>query len=87
MRNLVAGAKYLETIGDLTVRNETTGEKAVITFEAGGWAGKRNQVAGICYAANGSKSAWIEGVWDSKLSVRYGSSHDPSHPLWLATPW
>lgn len=87
MRNLIAGAKYLETIGDLVVHNETTSEKAVLNFEAAGWSGKRNQVAGLVYAANGSKAAWIDGVWDGQLKVRYGSSHDPSHLLWAVNPW
>jgi hypothetical protein len=87
MRNLVAGTKYLETTGDLIVHNESTSEKAIITFEAAGWSGKRNLVTGVCYNAGGTKVAWIDGVWDSKLNVRYGSSHDPSHPLWIVNPW
>lgn len=86
MRNLVAGTKYLETIGDL-ILTSSTGEKCVITFHAAGWTGKGNQVTGICYGRDGSKQAFIEGSWDAGLSVRYGTHKDPPHSLWKVNPW
>lgn len=89
MRNLIAGTKYLETIGEMIVTNETNGEKCIITFKDAGWSGaSRNHVAGICYKADGrTKAAWIDGVWDSHLDVRYGGPKDPAHPLWIVHPW
>lgn len=89
MRNLIAGTKYLETIGEMVVTNETNGEKCVITFKDAGWSGStRNHVTGICYKADGkTKAAWIDGVWDSHLDVRYGGPKDPAHPLWIVHPW
>ncbi len=35
MRNLLAGNKYLEHVGELTVTNESTGQRAVIEFKEG----------------------------------------------------
>jgi hypothetical protein len=89
MRNLIAGTKYLETIGEMIVTNETNGEKCVITFKDGGWSGAtRNHVTGICYKRDGkTKAAWIDGVWDSHLDIRYGGPKDPAHPLWIVHPW
>ncbi|KAJ9109894.1 hypothetical protein QFC19_001874 [Naganishia cerealis] len=89
MRNLIAGTKYLETIGEMVVTNETTREKCVITFKDGGWSGAtRNHVAGVCYKSDGkTKAAWIDGVWDSHLDVRYGGPKDPAHMLWIVHPW
>ncbi|KAJ9124260.1 hypothetical protein QFC22_001059 [Naganishia vaughanmartiniae] len=89
MRNLIAGTKYLETIGEMVMTNETNGEKCVVTFKEGGWSGAtRNHVAGICYKSDGkTKAAWIDGIWDSHLEIRYGGPKDPAHPLWIVHPW
>lgn len=89
MRNLIAGTKYLETIGEMVVTNETNGERCVVTFKDGGWSGAtRNHVTGVCYKGDGkTKAAWIDGVWDSHLDIRYGGPKDPAHPLWIVHPW
>lgn len=86
MRNLVAGTKYLETIGDMHIKS-STGERCTLTFHAAGWTGKGNQVTGVCFGRDGSKQAWIDGSWDAGLTIRYGGPKDPPHPLWLVNPW
>lgn len=42
--------------------------------------------SGIVMSASGSKVAWIDGKWDSKLDIKYGP-HDPAHLLWQTNPW
>ncbi|SPO21762.1 related to OSH3 - Member of oxysterol-binding protein family [Ustilago trichophora] len=71
MRNLLAGNKYLEHVGELTVTNETTGQRAVIEFKEGtmwGGASSRNNVEGRVYDANDSQITNLKGKWSEAIS-------------------
>ncbi|CED84033.1 Oxysterol-binding protein [Phaffia rhodozyma] len=87
IRNLVAGTKYVETIGPMEIYNLTTGDVCHLNFKEGGWGGSGRNVVSGYVLASGSKAAWIEGKWDSRLDVRYGSAKDPAHMLWQARQW
>lgn len=84
MRNLLAGNKYLEHVGELTVTNANTGAKAVIEFKEGGMfggSGSRNGVAGQVYDDSGKKVTSLKGKWSDDFSREDG---DKSQKLWEA---
>ncbi|CDS00049.1 related to OSH3-Member of oxysterol-binding protein family [Sporisorium scitamineum] len=71
MRNLLAGNKYLEHVGELTVTNESTGQRAVLEFKEGtmwGGSNSRNHVEGKVYDANDSTVTTLKGKWSDNLS-------------------
>lgn len=69
MRNMMAGTKYLEHTGTMTVTNETTKEKCEITFqESSMWSKERNQIEGIVYDSKGKKTNHkIQGKWSESV--------------------
>lgn len=73
MRNLLAGNKYLEHVGELTVTNENTGQRLVIEFKEGNMWGSissRNNVMGSVYDAKGSKVTSLRGRWSDNLAIQ-----------------
>lgn len=71
MRNLLAGNKYLEHVGELTVTNANTGQRAVIEFKEGnmwGGSGSRNQVTGTVYDENDKKVTGLKGKWSDNFA-------------------
>ncbi|KAH6633588.1 Oxysterol-binding protein-domain-containing protein [Boeremia exigua] len=55
LRNVIAGEKYIEPTGTMTIVNETTGAKAVCTFKAGGmFAGRSEEVSVQVFDSTGS---------------------------------
>ncbi|SNX82500.1 related to OSH3 - Member of oxysterol-binding protein family [Melanopsichium pennsylvanicum] len=71
MRNLLAGNKYLEHVGELKVTNESTGQRAVIEFKEGtmwGGSSSRNNVEGRVYDANDSQVTNLKGKWSESVS-------------------
>lgn len=85
MRNLLAGNKYLEHVGELTVTNESTGQRAVIEFKEGtmwGGAASRNGVEGKIYDANDSTVTTLKGKWSDSLARQ--KDKDNYQMLWEA---
>ncbi|GAC97147.1 likely oxysterol-binding protein [Pseudozyma hubeiensis SY62] len=85
MRNLLAGNKYLEHVGELTVTNESTGQRAVIEFKEGtmwGGSNSRNGVEGKVYDANDSTVTTLKGKWSDNLSRQ--KDKDNYQMLWEA---
>lgn len=83
LRNLIAGEKYVEPVGTMTVLNETSGEKAVVTFKAKGmFSGRSEEVSvRVCGiddhheppSSSLSSSEWgLTGKWTSSLSLTQG---------------
>ncbi|KAG2231171.1 hypothetical protein INT48_002952 [Thamnidium elegans] len=74
MRNMIAGEKYLEHVGEMKVINQTTGEYAIVTFKEGTGGGlfsapkERNHVTGLLYTSNGEKKKRIVGKWSESLA-------------------
>ena len=85
LRNIIAGEKYVEPVGDMTVINETTGEKAVATFKAKGmFSGRSEDVAVQTYDSYGDEqSLGLVGKWVSSLTVAEdGTSRTNEAPMW-----
>ncbi|KDN52515.1 hypothetical protein K437DRAFT_254097 [Tilletiaria anomala UBC 951] len=73
MRNLLAGNKYLEHVGELTVTNESTGARLAIDFKEGNmWGGSssRNLVAGFVYNNKGEKVTEVKGRWSDNFAIQ-----------------
>ncbi|KAL5422511.1 hypothetical protein PMIN06_002047 [Paraphaeosphaeria minitans] len=69
LRNVIAGEKYIEPTGTMTVLCETTGAKAVCTFKAGGmFAGRSEDVTVETFDNAGHPlTAGAQGTWTSDL--------------------
>ncbi|KAK0565248.1 Oxysterol-binding protein 3 [Tilletia horrida] len=85
MRNLLAGNKYLEHVGELEVVNETTGQRATVDFKEGnmwGGASSRNLVTGTVYDEHGSEVTGFRGRWSENLARQL--TKDNFQVLWEA---
>ena len=71
LRNIIAGEKYVEPSGTLTVFCDTTGAKAVATFKAGGmFSGRSEEVSVVVYDADNRPSPLgLTGKWTSHLNL------------------
>ncbi|KAH9862577.1 hypothetical protein IAQ61_009994 [Plenodomus lingam] len=71
LRNIIAGEKYLEPFGTMTVVSETTGAKAVCTFKAGGmFAGRSEEVSVQVFDGTGSVLPMgAIGKWTTDLQM------------------
>ncbi|KAH3918704.1 hypothetical protein HBI56_024810 [Parastagonospora nodorum] len=83
LRNIIAGEKYVEPTGSMTIVSETTGAKAVCTFKAGGmFAGRSEDVSIQVFDATGSPlSVGAQGKWTQ--SLEFTSNGQPTgHSVW-----
>lgn len=71
LRNVIAGEKYVEPTGTMTIINENTGSKAVCTFKAGGmFAGRSEDVTVQVFDSTGSiLPMGAQGKWTSDLQL------------------
>lgn len=71
LRNVIAGEKYLEPSGTMTIFSETTGAKAVCTFKAGGmFAGRSEEVVVEIFDNTGSiLPSGATGKWTTELQL------------------
>ncbi|KAI8935307.1 hypothetical protein NX059_007893 [Plenodomus lindquistii] len=69
LRNIIAGEKYLEPSGTMTIVSETTGANAVCTFKAGGmFAGRSEEVSVQVFDSTGSVLPMgATGKWTTDL--------------------
>ncbi|CEH14171.1 Oxysterol-binding protein [Ceraceosorus bombacis] len=73
MRNLLAGNKYLEHVGELTVTNENTGQRLVLEFKEGNMWGSnssRNLVHGEVFDEKGKSVSSLRGKWSDNLAIQ-----------------
>lgn len=88
MRNLIAGAKYIEYVGELSVTNVKTGENLKVDFKQGtvlGGAASRNHVVGNVYDAKGSKGVTVKGKWTDSFAIQHDKEN--YQVLWEAAPF
>ncbi|KAI4123176.1 MAG: hypothetical protein LQ347_006256, partial [Umbilicaria vellea] len=83
LRNIIAGEKYVEPVGTMTITNETTGHHALVTFKSGGlFSGRSEDVSVQALSPNGDPlPTALIGKWTSSLTL----THDgvpASEPLW-----
>lgn len=71
LRNVIAGEKYVEPVGTMTIINENTGAKAVCTFKAGGmFAGRSEDVTVQVFDNTGGiLPMGAQGKWTSDLQL------------------
>jgi len=82
LRNIIAGEKYVEPTQTMTVVNETTGMKAVVTFKAGGMFSGRSEEVGVAvFDASGAPAPQsMHGTWTKSLTLSSGKT------IWEAGP-
>lgn len=85
LRNIIAGEKYVEPVGEMSVSNETTGHKTISTFKAGGvFSGRSEDVTTKTIDSQGSDvPTGLSGTWTASLQLtKNGSS--TGGPIWTA---
>lgn len=87
LRNVIAGEKYVEPTGTMTIISETTGAKAVCTFKAGGmFAGRSEDVSVQVFDASGSVLPMgAVGKWTTDLQLT-AHGQPVGKPVWTAGP-
>ncbi|GAA5840651.1 hypothetical protein JCM9279_007390 [Rhodotorula babjevae] len=78
IRNLVAGTKYLEVVGDLVVTTSLSSAQATVAFKEGStWGGLsgRNKIEGKVTDASGSVAVELVGRWDDAVDKKEGKNN------------
>lgn len=85
LRNIIAGEKYVEPVGNMTIVNETTGAKAVVSFKPKGmFSGRSEDVTVQTYDPYGDEQPLgLVGKWTSSLAAtENGNSRANEPPIW-----
>ena len=71
LRNILAGEKYLEPVGAMEVVNETTGQKAIVTFKAKGmFAGRSEELTAQTFDCHGQElPLGLHGTWVNSVQL------------------
>jgi oxysterol-binding protein-related protein 3/6/7 len=71
LRNIIAGEKYVEPVGEMTVVNETMGQKSLSTFKPGGlFSGRSEEVWVKTFDAhNHELPLGLTGTWTGGLQL------------------
>lgn len=86
LRNIIAGEKYVEPVGEMSVLNETTGHKTISAFKAGGvFSGRSEEVTSKTVDSHGNAlPLGLTGTWTSALQLtKNGTS---TGTVWKAGP-
>ncbi|KAI8973860.1 Oxysterol-binding protein-domain-containing protein [Pilobolus umbonatus] len=91
IRNLLAGTKYMEHIGEMKVINKMTGEYAMVVFKeatGGGFFGSsennRDRVTAKFYTEDGVCLREVQGKWSESLSEVIGPNQYSI--IWRSNP-
>ena len=85
LKNLHVGEKYIEPSGVVTIRNDTTGEKAVITFKPvkGMFGGRSEEVDIQAFDSDGTlQPLCATGKWTESLIMHDTQGKEPHQVLW-----
>ncbi|KAL4894313.1 oxysterol binding protein [Aspergillus ambiguus] len=85
LRNIIAGEKYVEPVGEMTVANESSGHKSISVFKAGGmFSGRSEDVSTRALDPAGRDlPLGLVGSWTAALQLsRNGSPTGPT--IWQA---
>jgi hypothetical protein len=87
LRNVVAGEKYVEPVGNMTIMNEATGAKAVCTFKAGGmFSGRSEEVSVQLFDGTGNiLPLGLQGKWTSDLQL-LSNGQPTGQTIWQVGP-
>lgn len=88
--NVILGKTWIDTYGDYTLLNSTTGAKAYMFFQPCGWFGAgRYEISGTISKEDGTPVYKLEGKWNSHLdAVKCDAEGEPlpgEEPLRLWT--
>ncbi|KGO37459.1 Oxysterol-binding protein [Penicillium expansum] len=85
LRNIIAGEKYVEPVGELAVTNETTGHRSISTFKAGGmFSGRSEEVSTRTVDANNNPvPLGLTGSWPTSLSLTR-DGNPTGNTIWTA---
>lgn len=91
--NVILGKTWVDTYGDYTLLNSTTGAKAYMYFKPCGWFGAgRYEMSGTISKEDGTPVYRLEGKWNEYLDAvkcdENGDALEGEEPLrlWTATP-
>jgi len=85
MRNIMAGQKYVEHVGQMTISDATSDLVCALDFkDSGFWGSSRNAVSGVVRSADGTVVATLEGTWHESFSRERDA--DTLTILWRANP-
>ena len=84
LRNIMAGEKYVEPVGAMTINNESTGEKATVTFKSKGmFSGRIEDVVVQTYDSDGEElPLGLVGKWTTSLSITENGTPCKAEPIW-----
>ncbi|KAJ6132816.1 hypothetical protein N7471_008031 [Penicillium samsonianum] len=85
LRNIIAGEKYVEPVGELAVTNESTGHRSISTFKAGGmFSGRSEEVSTRAVDANNNPvPLGLSGTWPSSLTLTR-DGNPTGNTIWTA---
>ncbi|KMP02042.1 oxysterol-binding protein 1 [Coccidioides immitis RMSCC 2394] len=85
LRNIIAGEKYVEPVGEMCIVNETTGQKTVVTFKAGGmFSGRSEEVTVKAFDTHGDElPLGLQGSWTTSLQLTE-HGRETNHTIWAA---
>lgn len=87
MRNLIAGEKYLEHCGFMTINTSSSSLQCTLEFKEGGfWGTNKDEVFGKIVGLDGHTDVELRGRWNSAMSRLLDASGTHLHVLWRATP-
>ncbi|CAG8161075.1 unnamed protein product [Penicillium olsonii] len=71
LRNIIAGEKYVEPVGELSITNESNGHRSISTFKAGGmFSGRSEEVSTRAMDSNSNPlPLGLTGTWPSSLTL------------------
>lgn len=87
LRNIIAGEKYVEPVGNMTITNDANGEHAIVTFKSKGmFSGRSEDVVVQTFDSYGDElPLGLVGKWTSHLNVtENGSPKLEQGPIWQA---
>lgn len=89
LRNIIAGEKYVEPVGSMVVVDESTGNKAIVTFKAKGmFSGRSEEVSVTTMDPHGAiLPLGLQGNWTEQLCLtEKAKPKDRGGVIWSAGP-
>ncbi len=84
LRNIIAGEKYVEPTGTMTIYNDTAGHKAVVTFKVKGmFSGRSEEVEVQTIDSHGQElSMGLNGTWTNSLQLKEPGKLGQRNTIW-----
>ncbi|EXJ59695.1 hypothetical protein A1O7_03841 [Cladophialophora yegresii CBS 114405] len=86
LRNIIAGEKYVEPTGTMTIYNDSAGRKAVVSFKAKGmFSGRSEEVEVQTIDSQGQDlSIGLHGTWTDSLQLKEPGKLGQRNTIWSA---